>query len=64
MSKQPIIREKCECCNKYSLTIGKRRLNTQYVDEESNFLKSCIKCYADAEEYYAERWAEYYSDCM
>lgn len=56
--------EKCHFCDKQSYTVERRRLNTQYVDDASNWLTSCAACYADQEEYYAERWAEYYNGCM
>ena len=58
------IQKKCPCCDKYKRSIERRRLNTSYVDDESNFLTSCLHCYADAFEDYAERWADYYSGCM
>jgi len=56
--------EQCPCCLDMRYTVEKRRLNTQYGDDESNWLKSCIECYAERVEYYAERWAEYYSGCL
>lgn len=56
--------EKCQCCLGMKYTIERRRMNTQYNDDESNFIESCIECYAESVEYYAERWAEYYSGCM
>ena len=51
--------EKCPCCERMSYTVDNRRVNTAYVDDKSNWLNSCLYCYADAEEYYCERWEEY-----
>lgn len=56
--------KKCPCCNKWSYTVEMRARNTQYVDDESNYLTSCAVCYGDDCEYYAERWAEYYSGLL
>jgi hypothetical protein len=40
--------------------IQRRRLNTMYHDEESNWLTSCLTCYDDAISYYAELWEQFY----
>lgn len=60
-----IIRDKeawgtCPCCGCFGL-IGKRRLNTRYVEEESNWLLSCLTCHEEAISYYNDLWEEYYS---
>lgn len=58
------ITKKCPICEKNRYTVEKRPRDTSYVDDENNYLTSCIECYARDCEYYAERWAEYYADCM
>lgn len=50
----------CSYCNEMSLTVRRRRLNTAYEHEPSNFVTSCLNCYSSAVEYYQERWDEYY----
>lgn len=52
--------EKCPCCERMMYSVCRRRLNTSYEEEESNYLNSCLYCFADQYEYYAERWDEYY----
>lgn len=51
---------KCPICDGDDGTVERRHQNTAYVDEESNWLTSCKECFDEAEEYWAERWAEYY----
>ena len=34
--------------------------NTAYVDIDSNYKCFCPECQAESNEYWAERWAEYY----
>ena len=38
-----------------------RRQNTKYVNDEMNWVIACDQCFEGIEEYWAERWAEYYS---
>lgn len=54
----------CPCCEQEKPDIRKRRKNTAYVNEESNWLVSCDECFQDTVAYYAELWADYYADCM
>lgn len=55
--------ESCAICSRKGY-IKKRRLNTRYVDDERNFLTSCLKCYDQAYDDYAEMWNDYYADCL
>jgi len=41
--------------------IQRRKLNTMYRDEESNWLVSCEDCYQDALKYYQQLWSDYYN---
>lgn len=54
-------KDKCPCCEEMSYSIERRRRNTSYEDDESNYLTSCLHCYAQDFEYYAERWEDYYA---
>ena len=55
---------KCQRCEKEGNDVKRRRQNTQYVDDESNFATLCDDCQSDADEYWSERWAEYYAGCL
>ena len=42
--------------------LGKRRRqNTAYNDEESNWVHLCDQCFEQNEKYWGEMWSEYYS---
>lgn len=47
-----------------SFTVKRRRLNTAYVDEESNYLTSCLSCYWETVDYYQDLWDDYYSSIL
>jgi hypothetical protein len=53
----------CPFCKKIGFIV-KRRLNTAYYEEESNWVNSCYDCFLEDIEYYKEQWDEYYSNCM
>jgi hypothetical protein len=40
------------------------RQNTQYVNEEQNWVCLCSEHEEENDEYWAERWAEYYAGCL
>ena len=45
--------------------IGKiRRQNTQYVDDERNWVFLCNECNKRNEEYWADMWREYYASVL
>jgi len=48
-------------CFKYG---KKRRQNTRYVDDSRNWVVLCDKCAAINAEYWADMWADYYSEVM
>lgn len=50
-----------KCRDHVGLFVERRRLNTQYHDDESNYMTSCISCYQEMYDYYEELWADYYS---
>ncbi len=37
------------------------RQNTQYVDDKSNWVCCCDKCFEEIQDYWSDRWSEYYS---
>lgn len=53
--------DKCPCCGEIKEDVKRRRRNTAYVNDENNFLTACRECQDRDDEYYAERWEEYYS---
>ena len=60
--KKPIGAPYIRCyCGKWERP-KKRRLNTNFVNDESNWMVSCEDCFQLEREYYAERWADYYTD--
>lgn len=61
MKREPEI---CQCCGELKFTVERRHMNTAYVKEESNYETCCLECHEDHEEYWRERWSEYYAGCM
>ena len=51
----------CPLCGEMKHDIARRHQSTAYVNEESNYLTSCLECFERAEEYWKEMWAEYNS---
>ncbi len=41
-------------------TIAIRRMNTAYTNDYDNSMTSCDACYEEQEEYWKERWEDYY----
>lgn len=56
--------EICPCCGELKFTVERRRMNTSYVNEDSNYETCCLECHDGHEEYWRERWEEYYAGCM
>jgi hypothetical protein len=46
----------CGMCRKWFIYPKRRRMNTQYLCEESNYCKVCSFCFEEVEEYWQERW--------
>lgn len=55
---------RCPQCKQPHKTIGRRRMNTAYRNDNSNFIICCRQCFDEVEEYWAERWADYYSGIL
>lgn len=53
----------CEYCQNYhnESEIQKRRLNSAYIDDDKNWMTSCIDAYEEAVSYYEDLWHDYYS---
>lgn len=54
----------CLSCAEKKDDIAKRRLNTAYPDDASNWMLSCGECFEEARAYYAERWTDYYNEVL
>ena len=52
----------CGNCNKYLKYPKRRRMNTAYIDEESNYICECSDCFKLTQEYWQERWDDYNSE--
>jgi hypothetical protein len=52
----------CQICGKEGAE--RYRQHTFYANEESNWVTLCEECKKENNEYWAERWSEYYSQCM
>ena len=55
---------KCEGYKCRSMNATTYRQRTFYVDEKLNWATLCPKCRIQNDEYWNERWAEYYAGCM
>lgn len=51
---------RCPSCGKHGRDVCRRRMNTAYVNDESNFITECDSCFADTEDYWAEMCQEHY----
>lgn len=51
----------CPGCGILKPDVAKRRINTAYHDDESNWQVSCRECWKETIEHYRELWAEYRS---
>lgn len=51
----------CSCCGRWRRDIKRRRQNTEYADEESNYITVCMECYEQIVDYWNERWEEYWA---
>lgn len=53
----------CPCCGRNNVgPIKTWDRMTAYNDKVQNKLRSCIHCIREDDEYYAERWNDYYSE--
>ena len=52
----------CEMCHQWFVYPKRRRMNTSYKDEESNYVCVCKTCFGEIEQYWEERWQEYWSE--
>lgn len=52
----------CPRCQRWLCRgVKRRRQNTAYQDEESNYITVCRECFDEVEEYWDERWKEYHN---
>jgi predicted nucleic acid binding AN1-type Zn finger protein len=52
----------CPYCRTIFHYPKRRRMNTQYAKEESNWVTCCKPQFDEIQEYWKERWADYWSD--
>lgn len=53
----------CPCCGLNNVGPVKSWARvTQYADESQNTLKSCVHCIREDDEYFTERWNDYYGE--
>lgn len=53
-----------QCGRWFCRGVKRRRQNTAYEDEESNYITVCRKCYDEVQALWAEKWEEYWSSCL
>lgn len=56
--------QQCPCCKQIDRSVRVRRLNTEYVEDSNNYLYSCLACYDETFEHYADMWQDYYGAVM
>ena len=56
-----IPKSRCGICERDMPYVFRRRLCTQYADEDSNYMTSCEECFIEHDGHYKERWQEYYA---
>lgn len=54
----------CEDCRHWFVYPRTRRRNTQYHNDEDNYVRNCKVCFDRQEEYWADMWAEYYGGLL
>lgn len=59
--EDPEYKGKCPKCGEEKEDIKIRRMSCSYVDQDSNYLESCMECYDEIQSYWEERWRDYYS---
>ncbi len=55
---------KCDFCNKESEEVVNCRQDTNFVDDDRNFVNACPSCRIENDKYWAEKWQEYYEGCL
>lgn len=55
---------KCQLCEIDSPDVREVRQRTDYFDDKLNFVILCPKCEEENDEYWRERWDEYYQGCL
>lgn len=48
----------CYGCGRWFKYPKRRRMNTMFEKEESNYEYTCLECHEEHEEYWQERWDE------
>jgi len=48
----------------WGMKVERYRMNTAYVEHEMNYANGCELCQKETNEYWDERWKEYYSNVL
>ena len=56
--------KKCPFCKDTCKNVKSRRMSTMFSDEKDNITICCEECFRDIEEYWKERWADYWAGIM
>lgn len=51
----------CACCGEYLVYPKRRRMNTAYERDESNYCFECDDCFKETQAYWRDIWEEYNS---
>lgn len=54
----------CPRCERWRRDIECRRQNTAYLDDEANYITVCMDCYEEIQDYWEERWREYWASVL
>ena len=58
--RKPLV--KCPCCDRMSRKVQTWRRNTQYVNDELNWVRCCPECFEHDWEVFQDLWDEYNRD--
>jgi hypothetical protein len=56
--------EQCIRCELRTSSVHRRRMNTAYENDDSNFTVQCDYCFEESEKDWADMWHEYHSGCI
>ena len=54
----------CPMCGIEKYDIHYRRMNTAYIEDDSNYITVCKDCFDEVEGIWKERWQEYYAGVL
>lgn len=54
----------CPMCKKESATVERRRQNTAYLEEESNWVTVCEDCFEEIQWQWEQMWRDLYGNIL